>query len=113
MTRQFGSEQWHRNGPGLDRCIEAGDIVDTLWREDRNPITTACELLQLPTDGLQSDTELGPGHFDGMSLSAGVVQVAIRHGVTDIRDIAVDQRYQGGTWRQDDAAVGIQAVFDQ
>jgi hypothetical protein len=37
-------------------------------------------------------TELGPGKFDGLSVDrAGEVQVAIGHGVTNIRDVAVEE----------------------
>ena len=70
-------------------------------------------LLHARADGLQSGTQLGPGHFDGLPVGrAAVVQVAIRDRVTDVRDVAVDQGYQGDVRRQIDAAVGIQAVLD-
>jgi hypothetical protein len=41
-----------------------------------------------------------------------VVEIAIRRLVADIGDVAFDQRYQGDTRRQRDAAVRVQAVFD-
>ena len=97
----------------LDRRVETGDIVDALRREDRNPLAATGGLLHARTDGLQPDPELGPGHFLGVPVGrAGVVQVAIRRRVTDIRDVAVDQRYQRGARGQCDAAVGVQAVLD-
>src|ERR1700758_2346294 len=113
MARQFRCEQRHRNGPRLDRCEESGDIVEALRREHRYPVTASGDLLQVRTDGSQSDTELGPGQFDSPSVRrAGVVQVAIRDAITDIRDVAVDERYQRDAWRHRDAALGIQAVLD-
>ncbi len=60
---QFGREQRHRDGARLDRRVEPGDIVDALRREDRDALAATRGLLHARTDGVQPDTELGPGHF--------------------------------------------------
>jgi len=112
VTRQFGREQRHRDGPGLDRCVKPGNVVDALRCEDRNPVTAICELLHARGDRLQSGTQLGPGHLDGVPLRPCVVQVAIRCRVADIRDVAFDQRDQRGAWRHHNSAVGVQAILD-
>ena len=110
---QFGCEQGHRDGARLDRRVEPGDIIDALRRENRYALTTARGLLHERTDGVQADAELGPGHCEGLPVNrAAVVEVAIRDRVTDIRDVALDQRYQRRARRHGDAAVGIQAVLD-
>jgi hypothetical protein len=43
---------------------------------------------------------------------AGVVQVAVGHGVAHVRDVALDERDQRGVRRQDDVASGVKAVLD-
>ena len=49
----------------------------------------------------------------GLPVSrAGEVQVAVGHGVADVRDVAVDERNQRDPRRQHDAAVGVEAVLD-
>ena len=112
VARQFGGEQRNRDAAHLDRRVETGNVLDALWREDGNPVTGTRELLHPGTDGLQPDTEFGPGHLLGLSFGAGVVQVAIRHEVADIRDVAFDEGYQRRAWRHLDVAVGVQAVLD-
>ena len=63
VAGQFRGEQRHRDGTGLDRCIETGDVLDALRREDGDPVAETRELLHARTDSLQSDTEFGPGHL--------------------------------------------------
>ena len=113
VTLEFRREQRHRNRPRLDRCEEPGDVIEALRCEDRHPVTSRGDTLQASANSPHPATELGPGQFDGLSVNgAGEVQVAIGHGVTDIRDVAVDERYQRDAWRQHDAALCIETVLD-
>ena len=113
VTLEFGREQRHRDRPRLDRREEPGDVVEALRGEDRHPVTSRGDLLHASADRLHPATELGPGQFDGMSVSrAGEIQVAIGNGVADVRDVAVDERYQRDAWRQHNAALGIETVLD-
>jgi hypothetical protein len=43
---------------------------------------------------------------------ASVVEVAVRDGITDVRDVALDERYERDARRRLDVSVGIQAVLD-
>jgi hypothetical protein len=98
-VRRLRAIRPHGDGSRLDRGVEAGDVVDALRRKDRHSITLAREPLDARGDGLQSDTQLGPRDFERVSFSAGVVQVAICHGITDICDVALDRRNQRGSRR--------------
>ena len=110
---EFRREQRHGDGACLDRSEESCDVVEALRSEDRHPVTGRGQTLHTGTDGSHATTELRPGEFDGLTVCrARVIQVAVRHGVADIGDVAVDQRYQRDTRRQHDAAVGIQTVLD-
>jgi hypothetical protein len=113
VTLEFRREQRHRDGARLDRGEEPGDVVEALWGEDRHPVPSRGDTLHARANGPHPATELGPGQFDGLSVDgAGEVQVAKGHGVTHMRDVAVDERYQRDAWWQLDAALGIEAVLD-
>ena len=113
MTRQLGGEQRDGHGARLDRGEETGDVVQTLRSQDRHPIPSGSEPLDLRADGAHPRPEPAPGQLVGDSvLRAGVVQVAIRHGVADVGDVAFDKRDQGDRRRQRDVACAVENVLD-
>jgi hypothetical protein len=70
-------------------------------------------LLDARANGFQPGTEPAPRHLFGIPGGrTAVIEIAIRHGVTDVRDVAVDERYQVDPGRQQDTARGVQAVLD-
>ena len=92
VALEFRREQRHRNRPRLDRCEKPGDVIEALRGEDRHAVTSRGDTLHASANRPHPATELGPGKFDGVSINgAGEVQVAIGHGVTNIRDVAVDK----------------------
>ena len=113
MPLQLRGEQRYRDGPRLDCGEEPCDVVETLGREYRDPVSARRDLLHLRTDGSHPGAELGPGQFHGASARcAGVVQIAVGHGIADVRDSALDERNQRDPGRHGDVACGVQAVLD-
>ena len=113
VALEFGGEQGHRDRSRLDRCEERRDVVEALRRQDRHPVTARGHLLQPGANGPHPAAELIPGEFNGPTVGrAGEIQVAVGNRVADVRDVAVDERYQRHAWRQHNSAVGIEAVLD-
>ncbi len=113
VARQFGREQRHRDVTRLYRAEEPHDVVEALRCQHGHPVTARRQLLQPRRDGPQPDPELRPRQFEGLTIGGvGVIEVAVCHRVPDVGDVAVDQRYQGGTGRQLDLACGVEALLD-
>ena len=112
VAGQLRGEQWYRNGPGLEHREEGGDIVQALRRHYRDPVTTRGGPLDARTDRAHPDVELRPGQLRHITLGAGEVQEPVRHRVTDIGHIALDQRHHRGAGRQGDLTAGVDAVLD-
>ena len=111
MPRKFRCEQRHGDVAGLDRGEEADDVVDALRRQDRHPITLGGDLLQASTDGPQPGAQLSPGQLDHLAVGMlAVVEVAVRDGIADVCDVAVQKRHHVGAFWQDDAAIRVEVV---
>ena len=111
MPRKFRREQRHGDVAGLDRGEEADDVVDALRRQDRHPITLGGDLLQASTDGPQPGAQLSPGQLDHLAVGMlAVVEVAVRDGIADVSDVAVQKRHHVGALWQDDAAIRVEVV---
>jgi len=114
VSGQFRSEQRNGDIAGADSGEETDDVVDALWGEYRYAVTGPTELLQPGTDRTHPGSELGPGQFNGDSaLPAAVVQIAVRHTVSELRDIAVETRHQRDALGQRDVARAVEVILDR
>ena len=111
MPGKLRREQRHGDGAGLDRGEEADDVVDALRRQDRHPLTPGGDLLQTSTDGPQPGAQLAPGQLDRRAVGVvGIVEKAVRDGIADVVDVAVQQAHHVDALWQDDFSVRIEVV---
>ncbi|PQM46228.1 hypothetical protein C1Y40_03595 [Mycobacterium talmoniae] len=90
VAGQLRCEQRDGDVSGVDGREKANDVVDTLGRQDRHPVTRLGHLLQPRRGCPQPGPERGPGQFDDLAVAlAGVVQIAIRRGVPERGDMTI------------------------
>ncbi len=113
MPGELRREQRNGDVAGLDRGEEADDVVDALRRQDRHPVTLGGDLLQASADRPQPGTQLAPGQLDHLAVGVvGVVEEAVRDGISDVVDMAVQKGHQVDAVRQDDFAIRVEVVVN-